>query len=188
MNYTPGELPKPGENQINFVAPFPAKECAQRLKRFAHRRPRLIVGTGIRLKSFKNGNYHFRITRSVYELPMQRRFRSYGIVQVGRSNYVKIQVEGYLITWADSESTLVIAQSRINPKTYLINGILLLLFALTMLVLSVALLADFLYCAPIIVMMLFSFTYVTLFQPEALAERHKRNLIKEIKQALQEQL
>ncbi len=170
---------------MNFVAALPPDECAQELQVFAQAHSSFTVRTRIKFRELRNGTYHFRIERSVYSLPTYRRYRGYNGRVVGRSNYIKLRVEGHLAKWADSGSTLVFGYARILPKTFIINGLFLLAFSLMILGLSVLYLADFFCLAPLLLFMMISFAHTTLFQPEALAERHKRALLKQIKRTLE---
>lgn len=170
---------------FNFVAAHPPEACAARLKALAERHSSRTVRTQVSVRRFSNGNLHFKIQRSLYSLPTYRRYRGYQGRTVKRSNYIKLQVEGYLTSWADSGSTLVTGKAEILPKTYLINGIALLGFALVSAFFTVLLLADFLCFTPIILLLLVSYAHTTLIQPEVLGEKHKRQLIRQLIRALQ---
>lgn len=165
---------------INFVAPYAPIDCAARLKAFVDAQPSFPVNTRIKMHRYKSGNIYFCIQRSFYSLPTYRRYRSRNGHNIGRSNYVKVQVEGYLTGWADSGSTIVVGRGQILSKTYMVNGAFLLLFALVTLLLTTAFLGDFLCIAPFLLLMLISFTHTTLFQPEELGEKYQKTLIRQI--------
>ncbi|GAB4525141.1 MAG: hypothetical protein OHK0046_40630 [Anaerolineae bacterium] len=169
---------------LNFLALLPPEECARRLHIFAKAHTSLSVRTRATLQPVGGGSYVFRIERSFYSLPITRRYRGYRGMTVGRANYIKIRIEGHLTAWADSQSTLVMGQARLMPKTFIINGGILILVGLVVLALTVFFLRDFLCFAPVILVLLLAFAQTTLIQPEALGTRYKHALIRQIKQTL----
>lgn len=165
---------------MDFVAPYSPMDCAAQLKQFVEEQANFPVRTRIRFRRLKSGSVYFCMDRSFYNLPVTRRYRGYNGHRVGRSNYVKIQIEGHLTGWADSGSTIVVGRGRTLPKTYLVNGVFLLGFALLVLLLTTAFLGDFLCLAPLLLLMVVSFAYTTVFQPEMLGEKYKKALIRQI--------
>lgn len=169
--------------ELNFVAPYQIQDCAARLEAFAHDHSSFSIRTRVRLQRLKNGNYHFRVWRSHYSLPIHRRAsmsRGYS-----RANYVKLQVDGYLTRWPDSGSTIVVGQVQVLPKTFVINGIMLIAFALLVLLFTMAFLSSFLFVAPLLVVVLFSFAHTTLIQPEQLAAKYQKSLQWQLERTLQ---
>ncbi len=167
---------------INFVAPHTPSGCVSLLESFVDGQVDLWVNTRIKMKEFHNGSYYFRILRSYYRLPTHRkpgRGRGYR-----RTNYVKLKAEGYLTPWADSNSCIVIGDIEILPKTYIVNGVFLMMFALLMLLLTITFLADFIFVAPIMLGVLFSFAHMTLIQPETLGNQYKTALLRQMKHTL----
>ena len=170
---------------INFVAPHTPSACVALLESFVDNPVDPLVNTRIEIQEFRNGSYHFSILRSYYRLPTHRkpgRGRGYR-----RSNYVKVKAEGYLTPWADSNSCIVVGDTQILPKTYIVNGIFLMSFALLMLLLTTAFLSDFLFAAPIVLGVVFSFAHMTLIQPETLGNQYKTALLRQMKHALSAQ-
>lgn len=169
--------------QIDLIAPYPIQECVERLQHFAQNHTSFSLKTRLELKRMRNGNYHFRILRSHYSLPIHRRA---GLNRgFSRSNYVKLQVSGYLTRWPDSGSTIVIGEAQILPKTFVVNGGVLLGFALVVLFLTTAFLSDFLFLAPIVIFIIFSFAHTALIQPEQMALEYQRVLLRQLARALQ---
>jgi len=131
-----------------------------------------------------SGTHHFRVTRSVYNLPIRRQYRRLqGGRVTGRSNYIKVEAHGYLVSWADSNSTIVIGDTAIDQQTFVINGAFLLWFAILLLAIG-WLLADYLFIAPLLMLILASFAHTTLMQPEILADKHRRALAIQIDRTL----
>jgi ABC-type multidrug transport system fused ATPase/permease subunit len=172
------------DNRFNLTANYPPHDAARRLQTLAQQSSSGFTQTRVTIKSFKNGTHYFKITRSIYHLPGRRTYRSRGNYVTVESNYLKVEAHGYLVGWADSDSTLVIGEAHIDPKTFIINALFLFAAAAMILMLTVAFLAEHLFMAPVVLLVLLAFAQITVFQPEDLAKRQQRTLQRQISRAL----
>ena len=173
--------------EINLIAQASPQHCARNLQAFVQSQSRPLNRLDLRITRLENGTHHFRITRSIYNLPTRRRYRRMrGGRATGQSNYVKVEAHGYLVRWADSNSTIVIGDTMIDQKTFLINGLFLLGFALAMLALTWIFLTDYLFIAPLVVLAIVSFAHTTLMQSEDLAQKHRRSLAIQVDRVLRQ--
>ena len=169
------------------MAACPPQRCIEQLQQFATQHSRPLNRLRVDITPVGNGTHHFRVTRSIYNLPIRRQYRRIkGGRVTGRSNYIKVEAHGYLVGWADSNSTLVIGDTATDQKTFLINGAFLLWFAVILLTISWWLLADYLFIAPLVLLMLISFAHTTLMQPEILADKHRRALAIQVDRTLRQ--
>jgi len=172
------------QEPFHLVANCSPRECIARLNALVADYSSPVIRNRLEITLLQDGNLHFKISRSIYNLPASRIYRYKGSHSIGRSNYVKVEASGYLVSWADSNSAIVVGEAAVSPKTFLINGLFLLGFAVILLGLTLFFLSQFVICAPLVMLVLGSFTYTTLLQPEAIANKHRRALVTQIRRTL----